>query len=736
MNTNATSSRPVPPTELFSGLEPRQLMANFASVGIEFAPTDTNLNAAMYAVEGAFTSGGAASGDMYFATVNGRQKVTGLPYSSITKLADGRYQRSPNRGYRGEPIESNGAQFLTADRFAAGWWFGQYSSNSNDVEFIVERATNATLSDLAGSWRFGMITANTNTGHYINGTGVLTFSSALASWTVADGDIPYNTSLIATTDSDGRFVSSAKEYFYLSADKKTLLFVDMNRADGIIYVGAAVRIDTSVNSQTMSGKGYLLAWLWSQTNGANFSTQASARQTYLDLESDGDYKIYDLDLWDDGKRDTYLEKGFWSVSNGILTLDQDKSEDYTKFVISNGGANVLLITEGPTNDPDATMGFGTRAVVTPPPPTSPQHYLTVSALDSGGRPVVYELGVDGVWRVTDLLTKPGGPQLLSTPVSWLDQKDFKLYAAGISDIGLIIYTQGYDGTWTFRNVSVENTGSQFIKSALQVMVAPDKLATITGLDATGNVLRYYQDGTKVGSTSDYTFKFANISTGDLASQGLTTPAFSGKLVSYATSWGGLNIAGLDSNGDIWSVWWAPGLAKWTVSNLTTITGATKLTGGLTVYLTSWSGINIAGLDADGHLQVTWWVPSFGGDWEQSDLSSMTTGGTAVKFRASTVTSYVSSWDGLNIAGIDDNTGKLTVFWWSPARVNDGWAITNLSDTVPGGSPAIVRDTTGSAGLDGSLNVFGYTSTNQFVRYFWVPSGSWTVLNLTTTATPR
>lgn len=736
MNTRRPSARPVRPSELLSHLEPRQLMTAFASVGIDFDVTTDHVNAGLFAVEGDIASNGNATGDMYFSTISGRLKSAGLPYNSITKLSDGRYQRSPSRGYRGTPAEANGAQFLSADHFAAGWWFGDYGTNSSDMEFIVERASNSVLSDLSGSWRFNMTTVNLNTDHYIGGSGTLSVTGSSMAWSVDRGDIPYNTSNISTVNSDGRYVTTQQEYLYLSSDKKTLLIVDMNRADGIAYVAVAVRIDTAVTSDTIKGKGYLLSWLWAQNNGAKFSTEANARQTYLELQTDGDYKIYDLDKWDDGIRDTYLEKGFWSVSNGILVLDQDKSDEFTKLVISNNGANVLLISEGSSTDPDAAGGLGTAAVVATPPPTSPQQYLTVSALDANGRPVVYELGIDGVWRSTDLLTKPGGPQLLSTPLSWIDQKDFKLYAAGISSVGVILYTQAYDGSWTYRNITTEITGAEVITSALQVMVAPDKNVTITGLNATGQLIRYYQDGTKLTNAIDYRYFSSNISTADLATQGLTSPAFVGKLASYATSWGGLNVAGLDAQGNIWSVWWAPGLTKWTVSNLTEITGAAKLTGGLTVYLTSWSGINIAGLDSNSHLQVAWWVPSFGGTWQQSDLSADTSGGTATKFRANSVSSYVSSWGGLNIAGIDDTTGETRVFWWSPERVSVGWAITSLSSAIPVGSPVITRDTTGSVGYDNSLNVFGYTATNQFVRYSWLPGGTWTATNLSTTATPR
>lgn len=726
------SARP----EHFAALEPRQLLAAFASVGFEFDPTGQHIAAAAYAVEGNISDNNVASGDMYFATTTGRTKVSGLPYASITKNTDGTYTRTPNNGYRGKPLGANGAQFLTADRSPAGWWFGDFGTNASDMEFIVERAANSAIADLSGSWRFSMTTANENTDHYTNGSGTMAVTNSSIVWTATDGAVPYNGSTISTSSTDGRFVTTSGEYFYLSADKKTLLMVDMNRADGITYVGVAVRVDTSVTAAAVSGKGFILSWLIAQNGGAAFSTELNATATFVSLEADGDYKLYDLDTWTEGKTDEFIQRGFWSVAEGILILDQDKSEDYIRLALLQGGEGALLITRGPAASPDATLGLGVRTTVRLPAPTSPQHYLSVTALDPNGRPVVYELGTDGVWRSTDLLSKPGGPQLLETPVSWIDQKDFKLYAAGISDVGLILYTQDYEGAWTYRNLTTEIASSEIIGSQLQVLIETTKNATLVGLSANGEILRYYQDGQKIDDGADYRFLYTNISDTDLTPNSVATPAFVGDLISYVTSWNGLNVAGLDADGNIWSVWWAPGLTAWSVSNLSEITGAAKLSSSLTAYLTSWNGINIAGLDADSQLQVVWWVPQFEGTWAQSNLSTDTIGGTAVRFRAGSVSSYVSSWDGLNIAGIDDVTGKTQVFWWAPARVNDGWAITSLSDAVPAGSPAIVRDTTGQVGLDNSLNVFGYNSASQLIRYYWLPGGEWAATNLTTTATPR
>ena len=99
------------------------------------------------------------------------------------------------------------------------------------------------------------------------------------------------------------------------------------------------------------------------------------------------------------------------------------------------------------------------------------------------------------------------------------------------------------------------------------------------------------------------------------------PALVGPIISYVTDWNGLNIAGLDASGNIQSIWWAPGMDLWRTDNLSAITGASPIAGGLTCYLTSWGGINLAGVDASGDVTVSWWVPSFGGNWVSTNLTN-------------------------------------------------------------------------------------------------------------------
>lgn len=730
--TRQRSTRPQSPAPACEPLEPRKLMAAFASVGISYnATSGGEVDGIAYVTEGDISSSNAATGDLYIAGLGQRSFDRALPYTSITPFADGRFGRNPDAGRFGDPDESNGAQFLSSRGFAAGWWYGNYGQGTTDIEFSVERSTTATSSDLQGTWRFSLITINANSDRYSNTSGTFNISGNSLTWSANVGNAPRNFSSISTINADGRIVTAQTEYFYLSADERTLIFADMNRGDGITYMGAAVRIDTGVTTQTMAGRGYFLPYVFSENNNQP-AANAFTVQTYLDLEADGDYRVYNLDDWDSGIRDEPLERGFWSVSNGLLKLEQRDSDQESFLVVSGGGSHLLFITEGDST-PDAITGIGTRAPGGNP--TTPQQYVDVGAVDANGRPVVYELGLDNVWRSTDLLTRAGGPAITGSPVTWVDLKDNRLYAAGTSTLGLILYTQALDGTWSFRNLSTEITGAGIITGNVQYMSSPDKQVNLTGLNDQSQLLRFYQNGA-TSANGAYTWSFVNVSTNDLAPQNQATPPFVGNLTSYSTTWGALNVVGLDSTGNVWSVWWAPGLTLWRADNLTNSIGATPLSGGLTIFQTSWSAINIAGIDSTGEVVVTWWLPSFGGTWRRDSISDAVNGGTSTRFRANSLSSYVTSWGAQNIVGIDDTTGDTRTFWWSPT--SNVWNDSSLTAAVPSTAPKLARDTVGIAGRDNSLNVFGYTSDNKYVRYYWLPDGSdrWLSQTVSDIAVPR
>lgn len=347
-----------------------------------------------------------------------------------------------------------------------------------------------------------------------------------------------------------------------------------------------------------------------------------------------------------------------------------------------------------------------------------------------GRPIVFYQAKKGdPYTVADLSIMTGSGTLTGQVSAWFDTKDGRFYAAAPSTDGLLLFTRGTNGYWTFRNLTTEITGAEPVATDLAVLQAKDGFISLIGLNSSGEVIQYAQKSL-TQTNGKFEWVFRNITVRDLTPQGLVTPRFVGSLSTYVTSWNGLNVAGLDDTGDVQVVWWAPGLANWTTSNLTTVTGAPKFTGGLTTYITSYDNVNIVGVTVDGNVSTTWWLPSFGGNWVNSDLTTAFSG---PKLQATSITSYVTSWDGTNITGLDAN-GKLVVYWWAPG-LGGTWNISTLSDTVTGAIP-IVGKVTGVASPFGTINLVGADAVGNVLRYFWntTDGGTWTMNNLTSAAT--
>lgn len=730
--------RPHQHDAFFESLEQRQHfdLTNFASVGLAFetGPFD-EIQTTLYGTEGVFdTWSGNTSGTTFAAGHFDRFNAGSLLFNNIQNLDDGRYLRHPNRGTQGTPDEANGARFLSRDGFEAGWWFADFGGGEQEIEWIVERPTDAVRADFEGSWRFAAIGNTAENDDFSNAFGELVISGNTVRWFVDGGFMPRTSSGILSTAANGMLKTNAAEYMYLSADKTVMIFADMAENDGELYIGIAVREDPAPFAGNIVGE-YLLGWAFAD-GPADYGPNGEVvyRQRYLRLEDDGDYRIWDLDDYDSGKtgNEWSINSGEWYLSGGEVVLEEWSTGDLARFIVADNASVLIgfLLQDDVEDDP--VLGLATRAFpdVNHAPPGG---VITVPGEGAFGRQLVYQLGTDDVWEVTDLIAEAGGPTINGSIVTWIDQRDGHAYAAGMSNAGLILYSEPDHGNWTYRNLSQEAFG-QTITSGLQYMIAPDGVVHITGLNANGQLVRYYQ--TERMSDGRFRWGYVNVETTDLHDQNMETPAFVGPLTSYATSWGGLNVAGVDANGRIWSVWWAPGIDRWTVSDLSAASGAGPIVGNLTVYLTPWDGINLAGLDANGDLQVTWWVPSFGAEWARDNLTALTDGPT---FVLGSVTSYVSEWGGLNIAGMDESTGEIKVYWWSPENSSIGWMVDSISMSIPIEAPQIVDyDIRGVAAPDGSLNIFGYGEDGSYLNYYWYPGfgGEWRVENLSEIAVDR
>jgi hypothetical protein len=255
-----------------------------------------------------------------------------------------------------------------------------------------------------------------------------------------------------------------------------------------------------------------------------------------------------------------------------------------------------------------------------------------------------------------------------------------------------------------------------------VFTAADGSVQVAGLTGNGELVLYFS----TGRPEPNDWAFTNLSRSHLAPQGIATPSFVGELTSYTTSWDGRNIAGLDDSGRIFAVWWAPGMALWRADDISAITNTPPLHGPLTAFTTPWGGLNLAGTDDRGHVIVTWWVPVFGSNWRSDDLSDLVGG---PSLRADTLTSFVTPWGGQNIAGVGAD-GTIELYWWAPGR--DTWAVANMTALIPGAERP-EGGLTGLASPDGSMSILGANDAGKVFRYHWRPGADWTAENISDAA---
>jgi len=340
---------------------------------------------------------------------------------------------------------------------------------------------------------------------------------------------------------------------------------------------------------------------------------------------------------------------------------------------------------------------------------NPADVLIISSLGADGSSQVFLPLTGAVWQYNNLSVATGAPAVTGNLVVFYDPATGLKNAVGPSAAGVILFTQSAEQAWSFRNLTAE-TGGLAIDGKLTVFTSTDGRVHAAGVTDAGHVVLYRQTGT--GSA----WEFRDITTQDLDARAVATPTFVGDLTSYVTSWNGLNIVGLDADGEIQVVWWSPGIDQnlWTTSNLSEITGAPRLTGGLTVYLTSWQATNIVGITQDGHVSVTWWLPSFGGNWNKDDLTLQTGGPNLV---ASSITSYVTGWGATNVAGLDAD-GKLWVYWWTPDFGTGGWQFNDLIAALPAGTKPMVGQITGVTSTGPTINLVGSAANGDVMRFSW------------------
>jgi len=426
-----------------------------------------------------------------------------------------------------------------------------------------------------------------------------------------------------------------------------------------------------------------------------------------------------------------LANGVGEVASTLLELQPGESTIYTPTISLSRSDWTLTVVLDPAHlIAELNAGNNTRSIssIAFADPTAGPGSIPTGAADASnshrivavnpyGQPIVFEES-GGAWTVTELTGSVGGsPTATGDAVIWVDPKDNLTYVAAPSAAGLLLFTRSGAGVWTLRNLTTETGATGSPTHGLTQFTSLGNIVVVAGVTADDRIVAFQQTlATVAGGGPE--FKFVDIS-GDLASQGMTTPVLGG-LINYVTSWDQWTLAGIDETGQIQAVWVNISLfTTWQVVNLSTITGAPSVQGQLAVTLTVWGGINLAGLDSGGRVLTTWWVPAFGGDWAVSDLTAEAINSGA-PLAPGRISGFTTPWGALNYIVLTSD-GIVTAYWWEP--INDTWRVDPL---LPDEAPADLRPTgalTSYSSAAGTLNVFGTSDTGGVLRLWWNPGGS-------------
>lgn len=210
------------------------------------------------------------------------------------------------------------------------------------------------------------------------------------------------------------------------------------------------------------------------------------------------------------------------------------------------------------------------------------------------------------------------------------------------------------------------------------------------------------------------------------------PGLAGDLTTYQPSWGAMCLASVDARGHAINYWWSPGLPTWQYTDMTGLYGGPTLKGGLTGFVTGWDGLTLAGLNEAGQVVIYWWAPGIaafnGGDPNKWLTQNMTTDLTGPTF-VGQLDAFVTSWGGLNIVGRTAD-GKVCMYWWTPQLKADNLAagrpdLWAIADlTSAAGAPPMANGVGVGFSTDGGINAFATDSASHLHMFRWVPGTNW------------
>jgi hypothetical protein len=536
-----------------------------------------------------------------------------------------------------------------------------------------------------------MLRHDAATGRTTTHTGVLTI--ILANRTVRIVDSVTEEVLVDTVINSGtggsRFTTRDGHQFYLSADDTTLVFADLANGDGSIHIGAGVRVDYQLDAAEAAGTYNVLG-------GIDLNLPDTFSMT-LDLAADGTYTV-------GGTPSSFpAAPGTWYVyQNHEIVLNPGNGAPQHRFVLSGTGGTLMQTS---TAAGDRLFAIGNRAVAAP---LRHAPVIGVPSVGAGNEGLVFIDRVNAPWSVADVTEESGGPSVTGELLTWFDARTGLARAAAATDRGLTVYSELPSGAWTYEVLSETLGTGTVLRPELAMTIGPHGGRNIVGLSTEGDLVRYVDIPGSFGVWREW-----NTTENQLEPSGLATPDYIGSIVAVSTSWGGLNIAGIDSNGDLVTVWTTIRTGRWFVSNLSDATGIGPLWSGLDGVSAGPHGIHFSAIDTAGKVTIVSWKPGDAG-WSAETLTTSPTmqqGEISIVFDRATTSLYVATLR-LDSGALVLHTLSLLPFPTPPPTVP--------YTTVSGFGVSVERRTEDlldvQVSADGLISVYGINPDGETVRF--------------------
>jgi len=251
-------------------------------------------------------------------------------------------------------------------------------------------------------------------------------------------------------------------------------------------------------------------------------------------------------------------------------------------------------------------------------------------------------------------------------------------AALATDRGVIQLARKADGTWDAVNIAdLFSKDLPTITRGFGLIRDNDGYIYLTGLTDANELIYFHSRSPNPDINTLWTT--ANLTREVREAFGVADLDLRGDLVTYVTPWNGLNIAGLNLDGEPVVYWTAPGLDGWRFTNLAQSQEDLTLARGLerlAVNVLPWGGIGLT--DADSSLRTVWWAPGLGGFWKFVALADVVQDSARPVLVKESIIGFSTACVGQNIIGVDAQ-GHLWVYWWSPQ--SDKWQADSLQSGV-------------------------------------------------------